>query len=196
MAYSNQSEFSSLRRHHHKWPYIVAALLLTIVIYQSIRAREAVAPTDEVSDIEVQQVIQSEDQQVIEKITPVDGSYTVGVQESDLNYLLARELDNQAPSDNPVVDATITLNQGVGVLLLTWKQGQILTAEVVVDDTKINLEIQNTTVTGAGLLNSVMEVAATKYLEQAMDTLTQSEDFQDIAQIDIVPGELRVYYAF
>lgn len=196
MAQSINSEFNSLKHHHHKWPYIVALCLIAIVIVQSIRAKEAVAPTQEVSDIEVQQVIQTEDQRVLEEVQPVDGSYTVGVKEADLNYLLSRELDSQPPSDNPVIEATISLQEDLGILRVIWNQGQVLTADVIVDETQIGLEIQNAQVTGAGILNGVMEVAATKYIEQLMGTLTQTEDFEDIAQLEISPGQLRVYYSF
>lgn len=115
----------------------------------------------------------------------------VRVSETQLNTQLSENLNR--PGNNPLTSASIDLQEGVGVLSLSWEQGQTLRADIIVGGDGSVLVAQNVEFSGAGFLDEAFEGVANVVLNQVLTTMSLSQ--RNLRKIEIIEDALIGSYS-
>ncbi len=118
-------------------------------------------------------------------------TYIVEITQTDLNKLLSQNKNDAG--ENPISKANVSLKENSGLLIIEWKEGQRLEATIVVAPTGLTLQPLNVKVSGAGLLNKLLEDFGKELLSSILSNISSKE--QGILQkIEIKEGKLVMYY--
>ena len=115
----------------------------------------------------------------------------ITITEDQMNSKLAEGVGQT--EENPLVSSEIDLQEGVGTLMMSWEQGQELSADIVVSSSGNLLQATNIDVEGAGVLDGFFEGAANLVLTNLFTQITVSQNNLD--SIEIHEDRLEIYYS-
>lgn len=114
--------------------------------------------------------------------------------ETELNQKLSANLsENMATANNPLLAASVDLEEGKALLSLQWQAGQTLTADILVADDQVRLIARNVDIEGAGIFDEVFEGGfANLVLNNILTTISLSQ--KRLVKIEIKKDQLIGYY--
>lgn len=134
--------------------------------------------------------------------SPVTASYSYYryISESEFNtyfsQAIAKPLEEKHPlvQENPFIQASLSMQEGVATLTMHFEKGQDLTGEVFVASDGKSLGIRNVTVSGT-ISPSTFSQLASDLIEGGFDDfIARIGESVQVVNIEIKPGQMVVYY--